>query len=469
MKKFLVTFLFVSIFLPFGCNRDFVPEPQSDEPLTLTSARKWFENTFSSPNARQDTASKTLIWDRAFYHDFSFGKCVVVPVVYKNPEISQYSIKGKKFQDSPKFKISNNDLDFLIIRQNDKKKNIERFVQVVPDQDYLSRSNGRKKRIPFDGLVFIKNWNNKLIGGYKYESGKRVALLTNSQNMRLASSLNLECETTDWFTCVSADHGGSWMCRYTHSSTDCLWAPQGSDGSITPPPNEDYDCVEFSSGGGDIIQTANDYFLSNYRVIGPDIPINIVNKLNCFGSIPNDPKYKYKVTVYVDQPVYNSRDVVNLSLASRKPGHTYLGFERLDQNTGEVIRVVAGFYVQSEATAASLVYTTSAWGDDGNTPYDASLNVDVSAAQFKNIVDLIKHNPNPDYHLVANNCTTVACETVSQYIGLPSGQSWIGPLGIGYNPGALTQDLRDLKQNPQYSNKITVGNNLTSPSTTNCN
>ncbi|AKD53973.1 hypothetical protein SD10_02675 [Spirosoma radiotolerans] len=219
----------------------------------------------------------------------------------------------------------------------------------------------------------------------------------------------------------------------------------------------------------DLKNLSDQYFLSNYVLAGPTRPINISQKLNCFGTVPDDSKYKYSITLYVDQPVNGTREIANFNPSEpyRRPGHTYLGFERYDSSTGQVIRLVVGYYVQTEWIAATGISTESVWGDDGGTRYDVALKADLSAYDFKNVIYYVKNLGNPKYNLVDNNCTTFACNIISPYISLPNGKGYIGPLGQGYNPADLGQDLRENKA--AYGTKITVADNSTSPISTNCN
>jgi hypothetical protein len=244
------------------------------------------------------------------------------------------------------------------------------------------------------------------------------------------------------------------------STGDCNKPGTNQGGTTGPPSWKDFPNLK---------NLSDQYFLNNYVIAGPERPINIAQRLNCFGTIPDDPKYKYSVTLYVDQPVNGTREIANFDPSSsyRRPGHTYIGFERYDSSTGQVVRLVAGFYVQTEWIAATGVSTESAWGDDGNTRYDVSLKIDLSASNFKDVIYNIKNLGNPKYNLVDNNCTTFACKVISPYISLPNGKGYIGPLGQGYNPADLGQDLRE--NAAMYGNKVTVADNSISPSSTNCN
>ncbi|MFC0181136.1 hypothetical protein ACFFJX_00545 [Pseudarcicella hirudinis] len=214
--------------------------------------------------------------------------------------------------------------------------------------------------------------------------------------------------------------------------------------------------------------SAEQQFMENYKLVGPDKPIaNLSQKLNCFGTIPDDSRYKYSMTLYVDQPNNGSRGIINMSLPKRKPGHSYFGLERYDSQSGAVIRQVIGFYVESELSALTGTFIAGAWGDDSNSNYDVSLKTDLTASQFKDVVYNLKNGGTPDYHIVNNNCTTVAYGMLSPYINLPYGQGSFYRLGTGYNPADLGQDLRE--NAGQYGDKITIGNDLKSPQNVNCN
>ncbi|TDE11366.1 hypothetical protein [Dyadobacter psychrotolerans] len=206
-------------------------------------------------------------------------------------------------------------------------------------------------------------------------------------------------------------------------------------------------------------------------LLGPKNPIDPSQKLECFGTVPSDRKYKYSITLYVDQPYANTRKIANFNPfqdPQRRAGHTYFGLERNDSNSGETIRVVMGFYVQSELTAVTGVYTGGAWGDDGGTDYDVSLTInDITASDFKDIIYRLKSPVVPQYHLADMYCTTLACDLFLPYEVLPLGRGQIGPLGSGQNPADLGQDLRERAS--QYGSRLTTGDNLKSPSTTNCN
>lgn len=224
------------------------------------------------------------------------------------------------------------------------------------------------------------------------------------------------------------------------------------------------------TSGGSGAGNNNSAFFSNYIVLGPIQPIkDLKNRLDCiFGAVSNDPSYKYSATLYVDQPVDGTRDIMKKEFSvERRPGHTYFGLERYDSYTKQTVQTIMGFYVESELKAATGIVTTGAWGDDGGTSYDVALNIDLTPSQFKEIKYKLEYYATPNYNLVTNNCSSFAHRLLSPYINLPAGTGAIGPLGTGVNPADLGQDLRELANS--YGNKLTIKNGSTSPLSTPCN
>ena len=179
LRLFTLLLLLFGYFLPIACQNNRNTTPTPDEPISILSARKWFSQNFETSNLRiaQNGNLKSLNWDKARYYDFPAGKVVVVPISYQNRLTPQYSIKENKAganRKTPKFKVVNNDLDNLIIHKDKKGKFVERIFRVIPDEDYLVRSNGKKKIIPFEGITVITDWSGNLVAGYKYENGKSV-------------------------------------------------------------------------------------------------------------------------------------------------------------------------------------------------------------------------------------------------------------------------------------------------------
>lgn len=289
MRKRICTLLLLVLgyLLPVACQNDKDATPTPDEPISISSARKWFSQNFDASKLRvaQNGNLKSLNWDKASYYDFPFGKAVVVPISYQKALTPQYSIKDKKEgadKKAPKFKVVNSDLDNLIIHKNKEGKLVERIFRVIPDEDYLVRSNGRKKNIPFEGMTVITDWSGDLVAGYKYEKGKSVKNIVSTKQMRMAAPSEVWCETVDWYTCGSGDGGASWYCRYDRSETSCY----GSGGGA---PDQDYNAPDYAGGGGGSSSGDSGQGGQNY-VANNDIITDISDpKINCvYAKIQNN-------------------------------------------------------------------------------------------------------------------------------------------------------------------------------------
>lgn len=212
----------------------------------------------------------------------------------------------------------------------------------------------------------------------------------------------------------------------------------------------------------------------NYQVKGPDKPIaNVALTLECFGtaaSYADDSRYDFKFSIYNDQPKNATAELIQLGVP-RIVGHTYFGLERTDNQTGEVVRKVMGFYPQNKWTSLSSLNVASTWGDDAQTPYDQSVSVDLTSEQFYNVIGKLS---GPDVQTTYNitgtggkNCTTMAKYLAGDYIyNLPGGMG-VSPFGWMYNPADFGQDIMSHKQAIEGQPGVTVsyGMQISPPST----
>ncbi|QHV99411.1 hypothetical protein [Spirosoma endbachense] len=260
-----------------------------------------------------------------------------------------------------------------------------------------------------------------------------------------------------------------WLWDMLHRSAGPIYFNDDESNLIRTYPNLTYSIgnyIQLNNQKPDLLN-----FFNNYKIQGPDVRIfNLKEKLNCFGEISDNGNYTYKATLYVDQPVQNSRDKYALGNDERKVGHTFVGIEKHNNVTNETVRLVFGFYVVQEWQAMTNLSVAGAWGDDGGSQYDVSLTSNLSASQFSNLINTLKSvgdNTAPNYHIVDNNCTTFSYNLLSGVMSLPSGTGQVGFLGTGKNPADMCQDIRGNSQ--QYGGSLVSGNNMAAPTTTNCN
>jgi len=298
-------------------------------------------------------------------------------------------------------------------------------MELIPTFEYARTHGVITMDSDFTGVQIIRDMDRKTVGTYHYAGG-HLSITHNARvaedycEIRYKQRFHTHCSETASATAYAKDVYWNWTSF--DGPVPQSPVPTGNPAGVNPwiecedwvgegfPEILSSTCSETTSptppgtpgtggnGGygqpwvGDQMTPQN--FLQNYVLLGPKNPIDPSQKLDCFGTIPSDPKYKYSITLYVDQPYANTRKIANFSLeynVERRPGHTYFGLERYDSSSGEIIRVVMGFYVQNSLTAMTGVYTGGAWGDDGGTDYDVSLKVDdITASDFKDIVYRLK-------------------------------------------------------------------------------
>lgn len=200
-----------------------VPESIEAKDLSITHAKLWFETKFNKANARSNEENpRTLLWDKSYLNGFAFGEGVVVPISYQKNLSVSFSKDKKKA--TPKATMPINSLNYLIIYKNDENKFVEEVVNLIPEEDYLIKSNFRKKKINYEGYAVIKDWEGKIKKGFYYEDGIAKESLVDSKNKR---TLLLNCVEFFYYDCPSGnlsptgqvlDYQG---CVFLYSETVC--------------------------------------------------------------------------------------------------------------------------------------------------------------------------------------------------------------------------------------------------------
>lgn len=193
----------------FSCQKtlDKVNPYQTDEleGLSIGNVQQWFdENHRDDMNLRRsEQNTKSPNWNRALYLDFKFGEAVAVPIRYKE-NYSVSFIKNKKdSQQGPQATMPLNSLNYLIVYKDKDNKYIEEVVSIIPEENYVLKSNHMKKNNSFDGMIHISNWDGELLKGFLYEKGKVIGENLGSVNKSLRVARLLDCYQTDYFMCPS--------------------------------------------------------------------------------------------------------------------------------------------------------------------------------------------------------------------------------------------------------------------------
>ena len=181
---------------------------------------------------------------------------------------------------------------------------------------------------------------------------------------------------------------------------------------------------------------------------------------NCFVFGAGNSSGQHKITVYVDQPVVNTRTPWD---APTNVGHAFIGMEQVIN--GETNRLVLGHYPET----GGKPWVPDGKGElryDGTHSYDVSITAGIEPWQFDLVrLSILEWDEEDHYNLNSNNCVNFAV-TVFATIGIQlpmTSQTW--PMGGGPNPGDLGEDLRSMPLLPNMTRNTVPGN---APSTT-CN
>lgn len=234
MKRLCIILVGVMFFVG-SCEKG--EQVQLDEPLSIESAKIWFDRTIENRKARTTGSEdeKNALWEKAEYKDFGFGKVIVVPIKYQDPLYPSFSEEGKSKQS--KYRFSTNDFNYLVVSKDNSFKAI--VAKLVPTEKYLEKSNGRKKKVAYEGLFILEDWNGDFVEGFSYKNGKATNKLVNGKKAR--STSDWECWTYTQWSCASGDGGQTWNCSEMYSNTYCSGGPANEDQWIDP---------DYSGGGG---------------------------------------------------------------------------------------------------------------------------------------------------------------------------------------------------------------------------
>lgn len=448
--------LVVLFSLLLSCNKEEIEMPITPKEDTSVSnvgdvsipiAKKWFYDEYLKEQSKEATTasnelSREIFWDRAFMDKMSNGQdMVVVP-------INHYK------QGTPP-----NTNTYLWVYRHE---NNRLFARVI---EYLSSVNDTKGEIDisnFSGAISVKDWNGKLLNGFTYKEGALVGIVEsiNGQetqvviNERLGKANMIICEIvqitrdvcSSYYykvciphlgTCTEWNPSGTFCTRYSVNVPQCYWAP---DFPGQPSPY---------SGGTPSEITARS--ASQLTMPGFTLPaINLRKYLDCFGI--NDAKSKYKLTVYVEEPMAGS----GKTAFGTNVGHTFLGLERT--TNGVITRQVVGFYPNVMGTG----WVSSHVADNGGSKYTVSASWDLTSAGFIDAINGLIYASGQGYHIAQNNCTTTVayvCDAVG--LTFPKNESYFPFFTMqGLSPGQLGKDIRNHQSSS--GNVNTTGGNAPS-------
>ena len=193
------------------------------------------------------------------------------------------------------------------------------------------------------------------------------------------------------------------------------------------------------SGGGGGGGVSSSIVEAAPKIYSPDRPVSDVkNEVKCF---TNNASSTYSITINVNQPKPGSRDVFD-PLAAFPVGHTYLTLQQNNADGSFIIRNI-GFYPKNVVKPGSTT-DVSTFGEDSGTPFDVSLKISVSGADFSTVMTNLISQQYATYDLNTFNCTNSAINALGSInVHLPATNS-ASLLFSGNNPADLGEDIKGL-------------------------
>ncbi len=283
-----------------------------------------------------------------------------------------------------------------------------------------------------NGSISLKSLDEKFATKIIIEKNKVVDILKQGGNGLYPDNVSpVLPEIIIYLDLKDDDNGGGasftslyWLFAQNYSYSGYYYSDAGSSGG---------------AGGHGANTTRGNNVYAAATFISPDKPILDINKeVECF---TNNNTSTYSISVNVNQPFPNSRDIMNV-FATFQVGHSFLTFDQANADGTHTIRNV-GFYPKNEVKAGKSV-DQSIFGDDTNTPFDVSVKFDVSGSEFTTVINTLLSQQSANYDLDNFNCTNSLMSALGTInINLPSTKS-TDLLFNGNDPADLGEDIRSL-------------------------
>ena len=424
MKKTLVLLLPICF---IACEKKVATTSQSN-PL-ITQAQTFFNAVLSQklpPNSANFRANQMRVpdWDQAVVKNLSVGPAVEVPIHFEKKLYVNTDLAGAYLLDLSQVT--------KLVLYRDLSGFHYQVLTLIPDNNAIANNN------VFSGIVLSEDYSgNSLTSPQRI--GQPQPLSSTSQRPIIADEMALTiCTEIDGYnySVDDPDNGEAW------EETICNTYGVGgeSEGSYTSFTGTDYSDVGGGGGG------------AAYSIqIAP--PNNIISSLSnyfsCFTSVGGS-DHSYSVSVCIDQPQPGSRTpwvLQNAADASADGNPINIGhsFLILTESYGTtVITRNIGFYPATKVYPFSQSTETAAgvYNNDQSHEYNISGTINLTNAQFYQILNYCTNNSAMNYNLNTNNCTTFVLNAVAQTgINLPrTVGAWPG--GSGDDPGDLGEDIR---------------------------
>jgi hypothetical protein len=425
MKKILFLLLPVCF---VACQKKIASTSQSN-PL-ITQAQAFFNGVLSqnlppvSANFRANQV-RVPVWDQAVVKNLSVGLTVEVPIHFEKKLYITTALSGSYILD-----ISQ--LTKLVLFRD----SLGFHYQVLT---FIPDSNSIVHPATFTGFLLSEDWSGNSLASPERVNQSLTASGTTSRSVIADATSITACTEIDGYNYPADDPDDGYAWSESTCTTYSFDAESGGGYSGFTGADDS----ELGGGSGSAAAVT-------IQIVPPNnIITSISNYFSCFTNVGGS-DHNYSVSVCVDQPQPGSRTpwvLQNATDASADGnpvniGHTFLILTESYGTT--VITRNIGFYPATKVYPFSQSTETAAgvYNNDQSHEYNISGTMNLTNAQFFQILNYCEDNSAMSYNLNTNNCTTFVLNAVAQTgINLPrTTGSWIG--GSGDDPGDLGEDIR---------------------------
>jgi len=429
------------------CRKDSPVKGKDSYQISIEEAQKFFNEELA--NTSKLTKRHELIdrpdWQHATVKKTGDREVLIVPLIFKK------DLTIKTNGDSVALSVQS--LTKLLLYRKTSDQIVSELVTTIPDQAFLSNKDAARR---FTGMVWIEAWNGSAIGGNRYAADGSITgfdlggEVTQDSLLKEADYEEQWCYV-DFYYCVDAS--GYVTCRYNFSQAYRCGGGSVTSGELAAGLYPVYGSG--SNGGGSTApgDATIGIGLNTVILAPPDKPIvDPYQYKRCFNR---DSRSKYKIILYVDQPVagtrsliadkYGNTDPFLVDLTSKTVGHTWIVFEEMTSN-GSIIRRSFGLWPSAFVTPVNP-RGRAILGNDEEREYDVSLELGLTSTAFVSMLEDCSKGNTEMYDLNSNNCTGWALDKIYRHtsVALPKTlDNWGLGSGEGPTPGNLGEDLRHM-------------------------
>ncbi|WP_431213971.1 hypothetical protein ACQ86N_03520 [Puia sp. P3] len=416
----------------FACRKSSETQQTSATTNIVESYRSYFESTIkSSYNPDQAPLSASLKatlhkspdWSRAHVLDLSFGKTVVVPLVYKE-NVSFQTVMGN---------ISLDSTSTLLLYLDKQDSMHTEVITRMADEAYMYRPIGK-----FTGVITVENWKGQLQAAYRYGSTSAQALhlidqpVIDHATRQVTDNRDATCTDYTYYICV--DNNCSFIDTYGDDGCSAGGGTGVPGGTIAQKVIYDYNDISNTTG------LTLSQILAWDRAFTFAPPSSAISDIPAYTHCFDANGSSYSVALLVNSPAPGQQVAFTQNAPGSVPlyntGHTFLRFAETLANGAMITRCI-GFYPTSTVSAYTQA-TTSSLGNDGGQHYNAGLTIPVTASQFSAILSYITNVSGVNFAVFSETDTERALEALQQ-----GGINITPPQGIYFDRNASLENYED--------------------------